>query len=238
MTNPIQVLKNIRLKFEQHKLPARKELKELLELCEYPGENIRESALILLLHPPVNDELAYYRWLLPEILENVRHINRLPAPILELIFDLIGFFGEIPQVNPFTHLTGRMLNHLFKSFFTELLEKPVPIRPFLLWIKPRTVMPRHGVGQKDLTRRWRLLRNAILKLPESPAAFELTWGDLRPLFPKKYTSFSRIQTIVSGRWRNVGRVLLLPAGCSPANDSRLNKSHKRSEELPLPALYD
>lgn len=238
MTNLIHVLKNIRLKFEQHKLPARKELKDLLELCEHPRENIRESALILLLHPPVNDELAYYRWLLSEILENVPHINRLPAPILELIFDLIGFFGEIPKVSPFSHLTGRMLNHLFKSFFAELLEKPVPIRPFLPWVKPRTVMPRDGVGRKNLTRRWRLLRNAILKLPESAAAFELTWGDLRPLFPKKYKSYSRIQTTASGRWRNVGRVLLLPAGCSPANDSRLKKFNKRGEGVPLPALHD
>lgn len=237
----IQMLNHIRTKLEQQELPSLKELSELLKLCEHPIEAIRESALILLLHPPVNNEFAYYRWLLREILENLPQINRLPSPILELVFDLIGFLGDISDADFCSQLSRKRLNCLFKLFFAKILEKPLPVRPFLPWINPRTLTSNRWVEQKNFKRRWRLLRKTILVRHKPHAAFELTWSDLKPFSLTNNRRCTWKCAAIVKRWRLVGRVLITPGSCSDANAaacSRIRRSSDGKRGLPLPALHE
>lgn len=235
---PGHIVKKIRRKIERQILPAGQELRQLLELCNHPQEKMREEAIIALLHPPDVDEFAHYRWLLPGILTAVACVERLPVAILELVFDLVGFLGEIPRAGPLQTATERVLSHLSKSSFAVLLQRPLAPGPFLPWIKPRTVMPRRASQQKNFKRRWRILRRNMPAGSVSPAIGEITWTDLKPLLQSRQGASDCGST---GRWRRIGRALLLPSGFSQVDASstaRAGTLHKRGERPPLPPLAE
>lgn len=208
-------LARIRDQLEQQNSLYPGKLGELLQLCRHSSKDVHEAAHTLLLHPPVTDELGYYRWLIPAVFRSVSKIAELPPVFLELVCDLIGFLGKLPDSSCPRAEFQRLLKRLPRSSASELLNKSLPLVPFLKHMPVAIFAPRNRQLSHSFRRRWRLFRKAMAAGEKTDRVFEVTWTDLKAIWPSRIRSSHR-HFAYPGRWRLVGRNLLLPVGSSSA----------------------
>lgn len=204
------LLAQIAAAFATDRWPHRAAMQTLLQLCRHPQPAIRETALTLLLHPPVGDEPAYYRRLIESHLIAIPAIRQLPPGLLEALLEILVLVGEIPDRGGMEGFFHRLLQNLPKPALTALLQKPFDLEIFLRQIPVRSIQSlyrRSGAGFKP---RWRLLRHALTKREAEPGWSRPTCATLNLLWhPER---LSRHYAFRPARWLRVGRLLTLPAG--------------------------
>ncbi|MDY0042452.1 MAG: hypothetical protein RBS57_19250, partial [Desulforhabdus sp.] len=236
----IETLHDLEERFKQNDLLSREDFNELLILCTHRDRNIRETALTLLLHPPVADELSYYRHLIPLILDSAPKIAELPPAFVELVCDIIGFLAKVPDTEHLYPAFRRVLNHLPKSSLARLSNQTLPLRPFLQHIPVKLLSwPKNKPGAAT-KRKWRLLRKLLRANSSSAPAYELTWNDLKPIWRVPATGCCESRSGFRTHWRLIGRnILLAPVEAWPSPSIRTNEflqAEAAGKKLPLPPL--
>jgi hypothetical protein len=209
--NPLETIKG---KFARDERLSDQEFKALLGLCSQPPQSVRETALDLLLYPPVGDVLSYYGQLLAHLTKSCRKSAELPLPLWELLWELLAARREIPQDPATAIFFKRILAHLPTALMPILYGQSLPVQPFLahLHLNSFQIPPKRGAS--GLKRRWRLFRKRLLATPAGPSWAQLTFADLGQLFRGKRTGGSSV--IPSGWWLGRGRPLLFPLAGTPA----------------------
>lgn len=211
----IETLSALQDRLRQNNFLSWEELEQLLVICKHPKQNIREKALTLLFHPPVSDEIGYYRRLVAEVLGNVPKIADLPPAFIEFLCEFIGFLGEIPGIDCLHNNFHRVIKNLPRSSLVKLFDKSLPLQPILKYVPVRGLPWRKRKPDADFKRKWRLLRRFICAISTSVPAHELTFTDLKPLWCVQGAGCHGTRFASRGRWRLVGRSLLLsPVGAS------------------------
>jgi hypothetical protein len=197
---------------KQDLLPSLQELKGLLALCGHPLPGVREKALLLLLHPPVWNEVAYYRWLIPQVLGHTAKIGDLPEELIDNVCDIFAFLDGVPASSSLSGLFARAIKHLPERSVHRLFGKAYAVRPFVPHLGARFFKGhKHGfpVGAK---RRFRILAKLLTQQVTHDPCCELTMADLQLIRASRAKGKNSRWSKGCGRWRMVGRTLLLPSG--------------------------
>lgn len=201
-------LEAIKSKFMADEWVSDQDFEALIDLCSHPAKSLRETALTLLLEPPVTQELLLYQNLLGSLTRSYRKIRELPIPLLDLLCEFIAARRKLPQDPPVALFLMRVLGHLPHAIVNNLYEKSFPLEPFLARLRLGSLLiPPRSKGP-NLKRRWQLLRKRLLRAPANPSWAQLTFADIAGLLRGKRSSLGPI--ISSGRWLGQGRPLIFP----------------------------
>lgn len=205
---PATVLASLRrqLHREGHLTPSN--ARALLELCRHPVESIREAALLLLLHPPVEDEPAHYVDLLNRLGRDspVRR-RELPLALYELalawIATLRGFPARVDLCASLEHL----LNRCPRRVLRYLAERRFLFKEVGFKQMPRILTALCGQRARAFGRKIRLFTRRKWEA-HAPWASPTT-ADIHPLGRNPRTG--RPQRLTQARWMRVCRALSTPA---------------------------
>ena len=213
-TRPEDILRKLSCQFERGEQPSNAELRALIRLCSHFSPDVREAALILLLNPPVSDEVSYHRELIAFIVRGIPIIRHLPLPLVELLLDVLTLTGPIRDEPAKQHLFGKMLGAIAKPPLVALFQKPVPLKTVLPYL-PGRAFTRPSSPRGFLWKsRWRLFRKRILTLPPTQSSWSTpTLRDLQGIWAKKTRQGRHLWEGLP--WLTVGRALL----------SRQHKAH-------------
>lgn len=188
-------------------LPA-SEVPALARLCAHPDEPVREAALLLLLHPPIDDELSHVIDLivsggvrLPLMPEEVR------LALFELAYDFIAVCGGLPGQSPLRTALARILHPCPKNAVRHALAGRHRLDELGISFLRRlsTAFSRkHPLAVKSK------LRTFIQRCRHhQPGWAAPTAADLRPLRHNPRTD--RIHRLTEGRWLRVCRAVTAPS---------------------------
>ncbi|GLI35166.1 hypothetical protein [Desulforhabdus amnigena] len=232
--SPSDMLTALSEKYRMGDQPSPQEIEALLKLCRMPPGDMREAALSLLLHPPVCRELDYHRWLTYYLMDSNMRIDSLPDPLVELLLDRLAFLGRIPCEPRQKEFFVRLLRNLSPHSRELLFEKTFPLRPFLQYIPPKSLMkslseklprlfekrgemkvvragsPHHRNRHQPSRAQWRQLRKKLLTLPEFPPWSQVTLRDLKNMSRSARTG-RRLFSLSKEAWLPKGRSLLFAA---------------------------
>jgi hypothetical protein len=205
------LIERLRMKFVGEDGSSDEDLKILVGLCTHPVTDIRETALNLLLQPPVAEELAYYRRLVYFLMGSGIRIRQLPTPLLELLCEIITVSKKISEDPQMGLFFVRVLRNLPKVFLRTLCSKAFPLRSSLPHIPLRSFLLHSTPAVHPLKRRWRHLCRRLMHTPTPPPSWaQLTFADLGSLFKGKRPSQGPM--VPSGRWLLTGRPLVQSVG--------------------------
>lgn len=212
----------IAAQYKRGEWPSFEEFNALLSLSASSFPEIREAALTLLLHPPVDDELVYLKeHLFPHILASPGRGGTLPAEVVELICDVVGFLGEIPQDIDMRKLIGQVLSTLTAQSLKTIFGKPLTPKPFLPYLRVRTLA--HLSSDMGFRRKWRLFRKRVSFGTPSCSWSEITLRDINSAWrngrSKHFVSFRK------GRWLSALRPLMLHPRSLSASPPALSSTY-------------
>jgi hypothetical protein len=176
----------------------------LQQFCRHPIESIREAALLLLLHPPVEDEPTYYVNLFvnppgrPPLLA-----RKAPPAVYELAFDLVAALRGLPSSPALQTSLDRLSRRCPKSTLRYLVHKRFPLRETGLGQFPRILAALSGKGTTAPRPKIRLFLQHLRD--KRPDWAEPTTGDIVPFCRNPRTG--RKQCLTRGRWLRVCRAL-------------------------------
>jgi hypothetical protein len=165
--------------------PSLEALRQLVELCRDPQGDLHESALTLLLTPPLEGDLNYLRRLLDWAPALFPHTHTIPLPLLEFFLDLLSFFGEPPGAPDAPCKISCLLEKLPPAGLELLCRKPLPLRLCLLHLPVRSVAWLEGSRESAFKRRWRLLCKVLLNDRAEAYWGRLTTRDLAAIWSRK-----------------------------------------------------
>jgi len=205
---PDKLIAGLEQTFARDSMPSRNEMRALLRLCADPDAELRERALLCLLHPltPAGEEI-HLRRLLHFIAAAGFETAILPRPLLQLAFEIVAELRGLPGD---ARMASRLCG-LFRSLARDRAARPFDRRfavaPFLRMLEGRLQAPGRESRAVSLRRRLRLLRLRLRTFTSSPGWAELTLKDLESLLPK---GRDRKGGYARGRWAARGRPLFHP----------------------------
>lgn len=205
---PDKLIAGLEHTFARDSMPSRNEMRALLRLCADPDAEIRERALLCLLHPLTPDGgETHLRRLLHVLAATGFETAALPRPLLQLVFEIVAELRGLPgDARVASRLSG-----LFRSLARDRAARPFerrhPVAPFLCMLEGRLQASGRESRAVSLRRRLRLLRLRLSVFTSSPGWAELTLKDLEPLLPM---GDERGRVHSTGRWTACGRLLFYP----------------------------
>ena len=203
-------------------------VRSLMRLCAHPSEPYGEAALLLLLHPPLEDELAYLVDLL------VAHHHRLPllppklqVALFELACDLVATLRGLPQEATLRAGLEHLLRRCTRAAAQRLLAGRFLLHDFGDRIVQQLLV--FGFGKRTAPSRRKI--RCLLKRCQRPVAAWAapTTADLAALWSNLRAR--RRQRLTPARWLKVCRAITAPAenGCRAHAHSQAHPSgtHER-----------
>ncbi len=218
-----RLLSNLRHKVLREGRLSAPDVRSLMQLCAHPVEPYGEAALLLLLHPPVEDELASVAELL------VAYHHRLPllpeklqVALFELACDLVAAVRGLPQEAALRAGLEHLLRRCPRPAAQRLLAGRFPFPDFGARIFQQLLVSAFRQRTAPSKRRIRCL----LKRCQRPAAAWAapTTADFAPLWSNLRAR--RRQRLTPARWLKVCRAVTAPAenGCRAHAPSRTHRS--------------
>ena len=196
-------LRRVEASFQNGGEPAEEHFELLLNRTGSASPALRERALLLLLQPPVSDEIGYQRRLLVQLQRWVATGAVLPRALWEWFLEWLVFVhadGSRPGPG-WAVLAAKVPLSVWRKF----RERPFSARVFLAHMKDRRAFTgRIRLSSAD-SRRWRLLKSKLPAEAECEPWAELTVRDLGILGvqPGRQRRFGWRR----GRWLRVGRAI-------------------------------
>lgn len=208
--DPESRLIDLEKRLEQDLLPTPEEVKGLLRLCRHPLPKVREKALLLLLVPPLADEIAYYRWLILQVIEHHAKIRDWPEALLDAFCEIYAFLDGVPPSSSLHAPFERIFKYLPKGAKRRLLRKSYALRPFVAQLSAGFFSCRERTLPPAARRRLRILRRLLAAVDSRDPCCALTLADLQPVLVIRGTRGKSGRHKENGHWRRIGRTLLLP----------------------------
>jgi hypothetical protein len=192
--------------------PTLEDLDTLIDICRDPRDPMRETALTLLLSPPLRDASGYMSWLLGQFPKIFSKPHRMPLELLEQVLEVVGFLESVPDVLKAGGWWSKLVRILPPAGFRWLFTRPLPLEPFAdaLWT-PATARWFGSKHQKGIGRRqWQLLGRCLRRVAEGGPWATVTTMDLGRLF--RGAAPSQRPLVGRGRCRRiVGALVTAPA---------------------------
>lgn len=201
---------NLENRFNQDLMPTPEELKDLLTQCRHPLTSVREKALLRLLNPSLSNEIAYYRRLILQVHGCGVKIKDLPKEWLEMVCEIYAFLDGVPASSSLYAPFARIIRHLPESSRRRLGGKSYSLQPFLPHLSADFFRGRNRPLPLQAKRRLRILKRLLIELCRRDPCCEPTLADLQPVWAMKGERRRTKRCKEYGRWRVVGRTLLLP----------------------------
>jgi len=205
-------LTHLENRLKQDLWPTPEELKGLLGLCRHPLPEVRDKALLLLLSPPLTDEITYCRWLIPQVLGHGAKIRDLPEALLDTFCELYAFLDGVSPASSLRAPFERVLKRLPNSSRRRLLCKSFPLKPFVAHLSARLFNGCKRALPFSSRKKFRILRKVLIELNSHDPACDPTLADLQPIWASRGGCRKPERFRGIGRWRLIGRTLLLPVG--------------------------
>ncbi len=188
------------------------ELRQIWRLSRHPDSQVRESTLLLLSNPPVDDDILHLKVCLDACLKvGPIRAREIPLPMLELVFD-VWEQAEALGIELTNHLDFHaLLSRLPIRALLQLIGQPYSMRAFLPHVAHR--MARRFFRPHSSRHRWRRIRIRVKRRKTLEGWSQPTFSDLPPL-----PALKRRRNRVSpppGRWLLQFRPLM----CRPAEHS-------------------
>ncbi|MHC1742907.1 MAG: hypothetical protein AB9873_07720 [Syntrophobacteraceae bacterium] len=203
----IQFLSRLRQQVLQEGLMSASDTRALMQLCDHPVESVREAALLLLLHPPVENEVAHFVGL---VVENRSRFPLLPKKVqlalFELACDLVAILRGLPDATDLRAAVDRMVHRCSRPAAHLLLAG----RFLLIEIGARSAQNLLAASSgKQVPSLRRKIRTLLARCRRPQAAWAApTTADLSPLWSNPRTG--RKQRLTRGRWLRVCRAVTAP----------------------------
>ena len=78
--------------------PTIEDLLTLIAICRDPRDSMRETAMTLLLSPPLRNASGYMSWLLGQLPTIFPKPQQMPLELLEQVLESVGFLECVPEV--------------------------------------------------------------------------------------------------------------------------------------------
>jgi hypothetical protein len=212
--DPVQQLLRCRQKLMGGNTLHLDELRGLWRLCHHPAAQIRESALILLTNPPVDDDIRHLKTSLDACLKvGPVRAREIPLPMLEQVFDIWEQAAAL-GIDPVSGSGFRaLLQRLPLRPLLELVRSPYSLKAFLPQVAHRVARLFFRRLSSRQMNRWRRLRIHISRRANSEGWQQPTFGDLPSLHALRAGS-GRVRQ-PCGRWLQHCRPLVFRAAASP-----------------------
>jgi hypothetical protein len=201
--------------YRQGRWPTLEALRTLAGICRDPRCDLRETALTLLLSPPVPQDAVYLRWLLEQLPVLFPSRRDMPVELLEHILESVGFLEAIPATPKADGVMATILRNLPAAGLRWLFARSLPPMPFLRCLLTRSIAWLFGgkSGTSRDARRWRLLQRRLVRSNDQAGWASLSTGDIGKLWPARLRQPAGGSG--AGRYRRVARSLVAPvAGVS------------------------
>lgn len=206
-TAPAYFLSSLRHRLHQGERMSFSDARTLLQFCRHSTESIRETALLLLLHPPVEDEPAYYVDLFVSPPGRPPFLPRkAPPELYELAFDLVAALRGLPSSPSLRTSLDRLLRRCPRSALRYLANRRFLLHEPGLYQFPRILTALSGTRAPASRSKIRLFFHHLRE--NRPDWTEPTTGDLLPLWQNPRTG--RKHRLTRGRWLRVGRAVTTP----------------------------
>lgn len=193
----------------------------LMRLCHHPEELVREAAHLLLLHPPVDQDLDHCVALLSTHLKGPLGLGRIPLALFELALDLVAALRGFPGTPDLRSSIERLLTRAPRAAARLPAGGRLSLDEIGVRIARRMISAQCGKRAGAFIPKVRLL---LRQRPSKPPAWAvLTTAELSPLWENPRDR-SR-QRITRGRWLRVGRALNAPAVAEDREPVRPHPSH-------------
>lgn len=203
-----RLLSEVRSSFARSGRLSSEQVAVLLDLCTSPSHDVRESAISLLLNPPAGDDASHFLNLLRNMAVLPVKAGSLPFALIEALCEIPAFARSASDDPDIGRFFGRLLPRLPRNARRVLLQRRLPLMPFLDGFRPDLPGCLSVKCGGVIRRRWRILRRLLLGMKlDSPWA-EITLADLLPLW--RNGKSRRCCGFLRGRWLRVGRALVAP----------------------------
>jgi hypothetical protein len=210
------LLQSLTKGYRQGRWPSIADLRSLMEICCDPRGAIRETALTLLLSPPLAHTSHHLSWLLEQFPRLLAARQPMPPELLEQMLEVAGFAESVPVALDASGLWSKFLWRLPPGVCSWLFGRPLAVRPFIQgrWVPAMARRFRTGRHKGLELRRWRSIRHRLLATEAGAGWARLTtrdlgvlvWGEVNP---------GRSQ-VGRGCYRQIARFLTaVPASSEP-----------------------
>ena len=180
----------------------------MIAICRDPRDSMRETAMTLLLSPPLRNASGYMSWLLGQLPRIFPKPQQMPLELLEQVLESVGFLECVPEVFKVGEWWTKLLRMLPPAGWRWLFARPLPLGPFAdaLWT-PATARCLGSKRRKGFCRRqWQMLGRRLRRVAEGNAWATVTTMDLGRLFRGAAPSQRRL--VGRGRSRRIAGALV------------------------------
>ncbi len=175
-----RLLSEVRSSFARSGRLSSEQVAVLLDLCTSPSHDVRESAISLLLNPPAGDDASHFLNLLRNMAVLPVKAGSLPFALIEALCEIPAFARSASDDPDIGRFFGRLLPRLPRNARRVLLQRRLPLMPFLDGFRPDLPGCLSVKCGGVIRRRWRILRRLLLGMKLDSPGRRLPW---RTCFP-------------------------------------------------------
>ncbi|HAA05842.1 MAG TPA: hypothetical protein DCE18_21095, partial [Syntrophobacteraceae bacterium] len=195
--------------------PTRDDLKVLIAICQDPRGPMRETALTLLLSPPLANASGYLPWLLEQLPGIFPKPRQMPTELLEQVLEVVGFLGSVPRALEAGQFWSKCARKLPPTALRWLFGRTLPLRPLVgaLWTPAMNrwfALKRH---KGPTGRQWQLFERRLRKVVVGESWATLTTMDFGKLFRKGLPSPKALAG--RSRYRRIAAALVAAPALQP-----------------------